>query len=144
VGVQANDVKPRFLLESVVRRMARMPKRAKLLDPQCRAFQAALEVLGRPWTGLILGVLLTGPLRFGELGARTRGAGDKVLSARLKDLEARGLVARRVEKGPPVRVLYALTPTGRAFGRVGAAIERWGETIVGADKKAPRPSRRAG
>jgi DNA-binding HxlR family transcriptional regulator len=106
-----------------------------MVDPQCRAFQAAIDVLGRPWTGLILTVLQDGPLRFGEIGALAHGLGDKVLSARLKDLEARGLVRRRVAPGPPVRVSYELTPQGRAFEEVAAAIERWGRTLVAAGRR---------
>jgi DNA-binding HxlR family transcriptional regulator len=97
-------------------------------------------VLGRPWTGLILTVLQAGPLRFSEIGDRARGPGEKVLSARLKDLEARGLILRRVEPGPPVRVAYELTNKGRAFGEVAAAIERWGRTLVAAETRT-RPER---
>jgi DNA-binding HxlR family transcriptional regulator len=59
--------------------------------------------------------------------------GAKTLSARLKDLEARGLVARDVQPGPPVRVQYTLTRKGRAFEQVAAAIERWGRELVAAD-----------
>jgi DNA-binding HxlR family transcriptional regulator len=107
-----------------------------VIDSQCAAFQAAIEVLGRPWTALILNVLQAGPLRFGEIAARARGPGDKVLSARLKELEARGLVRRRVEPGPPVRVSYELSRAGQGFGAVAAAIERWGRTLV-AQRKRP-------
>ncbi len=106
-----------------------MPKR---LNPQCDAFQQAIDLLGRPWTGLILALLQEGPLRYSQLRAGTGGAGDKILSARLKDLEARGLLERRVEAGPPVRVAYELTAQGRAFGEVGQAIERWGRGLVAA------------
>jgi DNA-binding HxlR family transcriptional regulator len=102
---------------------------AERVDSQCRAFQLAIEVLGRPWNALLLNVLLEGPLRFNELGKRARGPGDKVLSARLKSLEARGLVLRRLEPGPPVRVSYELTSTGRAFSEVARAIERWGRAL---------------
>jgi DNA-binding HxlR family transcriptional regulator len=66
---------------------------SKRVDPHCRAFQNAVDLLARPWTGLILSVLQNGPLRFSELEERTRGVGAKTLSARLKDLEARRLVA---------------------------------------------------
>jgi len=54
---------------------------------------------------------------------------DKVLAARLKDLEARGLVTRHVEPGPPVRVAYELSVKGRAFGEVASAIQRWGRAL---------------
>jgi DNA-binding HxlR family transcriptional regulator len=100
------------------------------IDPTCKAFQAAIDVLGRPWTGLILGLLQAGPLRYGELHDRAHGVGDKILAVRLKDLEARRLVVRRVDVGRPVRVEYELTTAGRAFGHVAAAIERWGRELV--------------
>ena len=100
------------------------------VDTHCRAFQTAIAVIGRPWTAIILNVLQYGPLRFSEIGERTPGLGDKVLSARLKDLEAREVVMRSVDPGPPVRVGYALTSQGRAFNQVAEAIERWGRELV--------------
>jgi DNA-binding HxlR family transcriptional regulator len=106
---------------------------SKRVDPHCRAFQNAVDLLARPWTGLILSLLQGGALRFSELEERTRGVGAKTLSARLKDLEARGLVARDVQAGPPVRVQYTLTAKGRAFEHVAAAIERWGRELVADD-----------
>jgi DNA-binding HxlR family transcriptional regulator len=102
----------------------------KAVDSQCQAFQQAIEVLGRPWTALILNVLQARPLRFSELSAAARGPGDKVLSARLKDLEGNGLVVRQVHAGPPVRVTYQLTEQGQAFHDVAAAIERWGRCLT--------------
>ncbi|MDB4968507.1 MAG: putative regulatory protein [Myxococcales bacterium] len=111
----------------------------KRVDSQCRAFQSAIEVLGRPWNALILNVLQGGPLRFSELAGLADGPGDKVLSARLKELEARGLLERHVDAGPPVRVAYELTRTGRAFRQLAEAIERWGRELV-ADE---RPRRRS-
>lgn len=101
----------------------------KVVDSQCRAFQQAIEVLGRPWNALILNVLQARALRFSELSSAAQGPGDKVLSARLKDLEADGLISRHVDPGPPVRVTYELTPQGRSFHDVAAAIERWGRCL---------------
>jgi DNA-binding HxlR family transcriptional regulator len=102
----------------------------KAVDPTCQAFQLAIDVLSRPWTGLILGLLADGPLRFSELEERAHGVGAKTLSARLKDLETRRILARHVDPGPPVRVQYTLTEKGRAFGEVAEAIERWGHKLV--------------
>src|SRR6266576_2202523 len=93
-----------FLLGSYSARLWAM---TKPVDSQCKTFQTAIQVLGRPWNALILNVLQVGPLRFSELSERAKGPGDKVLSARLKDLEARGLLVRHVEAGPPVRGLRA-------------------------------------
>lgn len=114
----------------------------KAVDPTCRAFQLAIDVLSRPWTGLLLGLLADGPLRFSELEERAHGVGAKTLSARLKDLETRRILARHVEPGPPVRVQYTLTEKGRAFGEVAEAIERWGrQLVVGEPPEATRPAR---
>jgi DNA-binding HxlR family transcriptional regulator len=108
------------------------------VDSHCETFQLALEILGKPWCGLILNSLQGGPYRFTEIRDRTRGPGDKILSGRLKELEARGLVSRRVDPGPPVRVSYELTESGRSFGEVAQAIERWGRGL----KPVARPSRK--
>jgi DNA-binding HxlR family transcriptional regulator len=100
------------------------------VDPGCRAFQVAIDVLARPWSGLILGLLNEGSLRFSELEERAHGVGAKTLSARLKDLETRGLVERSVDTGPPIRVRYTLTRQGRAFEQVAEAIQRWGSQLI--------------
>lgn len=102
---------------------------SKAVNSHCQAFQRAIEVLGRPWTALILNALQEGRKHFCEIGNATPGLGDKVLSKRLKDLEARGLVVRYVVPGPPVRVAYELSAKGRAFGHVAEAIERWGRAL---------------
>jgi DNA-binding HxlR family transcriptional regulator len=100
------------------------------VDPHCKAYQSAIDLLARPWTGLILQLLQVGPCRFGELEERTRGIGAKTLSARLKELEARGVIGREVDPGPPVRVTYRLTEKGRGFEQVASAIERWGRELL--------------
>lgn len=97
----------------------------------CPSIQAALDVLGRPWTGLVLVSLQNGPLRYSELAARLPGLGDKTLSARLKELEAKGFISRRVLPEPPIRVEYALTPKGTAFRAVMEAIHDWGQQFGG-------------
>ena len=114
---------------------------SKPADPMCRAFQTAIEVLARPWTGLILGLLHDGSLRFSEIEERARGVGAKTLSARLKELEARRIIARHVEPGPPVRVQYTLTASGRAFGQVAQAIEHWGRQLVVDEPASPTMAR---
>lgn len=117
---------------------------------ECRKFQAALDVLGRPWTGLILRALGSGPMRYSDLAARVDGLGDKTLSARLKELEAKGIIARARMAGPPACIQYTLTSKGHAFDNVAKAIAKWGELLVGdAPKRGEvvplaRPRRKAG
>jgi DNA-binding HxlR family transcriptional regulator len=96
----------------------------------CAKFQRAMDVLARPWNGLIIATLDKGALRFTELGNRLEVVGDRMLALRLKELEALGLVERRVQPGPPVRVDYQLTEVGRGFREVEAAIQRWGESFL--------------
>lgn len=100
-----------------------------------------MEVLAKPWNGLVLALLEeAGPLRFSELRERLDAMGDRMLSARLKELEARGLVERTVAPGPPVKVTYALSDLGRGFGDVHRALGRWGEKLAAASHtKRSRP-----
>jgi DNA-binding HxlR family transcriptional regulator len=109
----------------------------------CATFLAAMEVLAKPWNGMLMVVLEDGPLRFSELADRVPAIGDRMLAARLKELEGRGLVLRRVEHGPPVRVMYALTDVGRGYRDVAEAITRWGKLIVRAQESA-QTARREG
>lgn len=97
----------------------------------CPMFQTAMDVLAKPWNGLVIATLEEGPLRFSEIGDRLRAIGDRMLSLRLKELEAIGLVSRRVISGPPLRVEYELTEAGRGFRNVAQAIGAWGAKLRG-------------
>jgi DNA-binding HxlR family transcriptional regulator len=90
-----------------------------------------MAVLGRRWNGLIIAVLGEGgSLRFSALRERLPAVGDRMLAARLRELEAHGLVVRSVTAGPPVRVAYALSAAGKGFGAVSRAISRWGQRFA--------------
>jgi len=104
-----------------------------------------MDVLARPWNGLVMATLADqGPLRFSELRERITEMGDRMLSARLKELESRGLVERTVEPGPPVRVSYALTELGHGFREVYGAIGRWGQRLAAPARARTRSRARAG
>jgi len=98
-------------------------------DGRCPA-AAALEVLGRKWTGEILWALLDGPRRFTEILARVPGLTDRVLSARLKELQRTGIVTRRQYEEIPPRVEYTLTPRGRDLAPALEAMARWSRRWV--------------
>lgn len=109
----------------------------------CPRFQAAMDVLAKPWNGLIMATLgSAGPLRYSELKARLEAMGDRMLSARLRELEARGLVERSVSPGPPVRVDYALSEVGRGFREVAMALSAWGARFAEPDERADGARRR--
>jgi DNA-binding HxlR family transcriptional regulator len=97
---------------------------------ECPKFQAAMEVLAKPWSGILIAALEGGPLRFSELSERVSTIGDRMLALRLRELEARGLVLRTVVSGPPIRVEYSLTEAGHGFREVAEAVQRWGSQIL--------------
>lgn len=85
-----------------------------------------LDLVGERWTLLLIRELLTGPKRFGDLQASSRGLGTGLLAARLKHLEAEGLI-RKVTLPPPARTpAYALTEAGEELGPAILALARWG------------------
>ena len=81
----------------------------------CSLYHHAVELVGKRWTGAILSVLMDGPLRFSEVKVLVPDLSDRLLSERLKELEAEGIVERRVSADLPARVDYALTRKGRAL-----------------------------
>jgi DNA-binding HxlR family transcriptional regulator len=109
----------------------------------CPYYHEAVELIGRRWTGAIVAVLLGGePLRFSQIAAAVPQLSDRLLSERMKELEARGLVEREVDKGPPVRVTYRLTDMGRALAPAVDELHSWARVwLAGPAKK--RGARRA-
>jgi DNA-binding HxlR family transcriptional regulator len=91
----------------------------------CPLFHHAIELIGRRWTGAILRALSRGADRFSTLTETIPGLSDRMLSERLKELEAEGIVARTVTPDIPVRITYHLTAKGEALGGVMDAIGRW-------------------
>jgi DNA-binding HxlR family transcriptional regulator len=91
----------------------------------CPDFHAAIELIGRRWAGAILIALASGPHYFAELGAAVPGLSDRLLSRRLRELEAAGLVERSVHEGTPARVSYSLTEMGRSLEPALAELRSW-------------------
>ncbi|WP_312166837.1 helix-turn-helix domain-containing protein [Phenylobacterium sp.] len=83
-------------------------------------------LVGDRWSILIVRELLMGQGRFQDLQAQT-GASSQLLAARLKRLEADGLIERHAYSQRPVRHEYRLTPKGRDLMPVILALRAWGE-----------------
>ncbi len=94
-------------------------------EKMCPKFEAAIELFGKRWTGLIVRSLLSGPKRFKEISQIIEQMSDRMLSERLKELEAAGIVLRRVYNEVPVRIEYELTEKGRELRPMIEACERW-------------------
>ena len=97
------------------------------LSAFCPTYHHAIELIGRRWTGAILRAMLAGEARFSDIASVVPGLSDRLLSERLKELEAEGIVSRAVVASTPVRVDYALTEKGQALGEVIAAVSTWAE-----------------
>jgi len=102
----------------------------KKLTAFCPQYHRAIEILGRRWSGAIVRALLAGMTRFSQLGAIIPGLSDRLLSERLKELEAEGIVARTVAPETPVRIEYHLTAKGEALASVVSAVSAWAEEWV--------------
>jgi DNA-binding HxlR family transcriptional regulator len=96
----------------------------------CPRYHHAVELLGRRWTGAIVRVMLDGVTRFSDLTETIPGLSDRMLSERLKELEAEGIVTRTVISATPVRIEYHLTAKGRALGNAVHAISSWAEQWI--------------
>jgi DNA-binding HxlR family transcriptional regulator len=90
----------------------------------------AFDVLGKRWTGVILATLRRDAVGFRLLSRAIPGISDSVLSDRLSELTAAGLIVRSVDEGPPVSVSYSLTEAGVALLPALEQISRWAEQYL--------------
>ena len=96
----------------------------------CPRYEHAMQIIGKRWTGLLLDALMHGPCRFSELTTHVEGLSDRVLSDRLRELEAEGIVKRVVYPHIPVRVEYQLTEKGYALAPVVTALHEWASNWI--------------
>jgi DNA-binding HxlR family transcriptional regulator len=89
------------------------------------ALARAFRFLGKRWNGVLLGTLVQGPAGFAQLRRAVPGISDSVLSERLSELCAAGLVERTVDAGPPVSVTYQVTEAGMALVPALQALSAW-------------------
>ncbi|CAH0118859.1 HTH-type transcriptional regulator YodB [Paenibacillus sp. CECT 9249] len=93
----------------------------------CPKYESAMDVLGKKWTGLIVRVLLDGPKRFKDIKHQIPEMSDKMLTDRIKELEAGGILQRNVYPETPVRIEYELTEKGQALEPIIEKIQAWGD-----------------
>ncbi len=101
------------------------------LEGCCSQYHHAVELIGKRWSGAILFVMIAGPLRFSEIRHLVPDLSDRLLSERLKELEAEGVVERHVYDEIPVRVEYRLTDKGHALEPVLRDLKSWANKWVG-------------
>src|SRR3954453_5768176 len=92
----------------------------------CPRLHEAVELVGKRWTGAILAVMLQGgAMRFSQIAQAVPALSDRLLSERMKELEARRMVERRVGGDTPGRVVYEVTPMGRDLAPALSELEAW-------------------
>lgn len=92
--------------------------------------EAALDVIGGRWKGVILFHLLEGPRRFNELRRLLPKVTQRMLTLQLRELEADGVILREVHAQVPPRVEYSLTDFGTSLRTILGDLRAWGSLYV--------------
>lgn len=93
----------------------------------CPHFRRAAELVGKRWIPQLVRALQADVSRFSELGTAIPPISDHVLSLRLKELEAAGIVVRTVTPTTPVGIAYRLTERGQGLAKVMTELATWAE-----------------
>ena len=118
--------------------MPRLRHRRLDCSPGC-AVEATLALIDGKWKGVVLYHLLGGTLRFNELRRRAASCTQRMLTTQLRELEADGLLPRKIYAEVPPRVEYSLTERGRSLEPLLLALKAWGD----ANAKPPAPAEQA-
>ena len=97
--------------------------------------ESTIEAIGGRWKVLIIHHLIEGKQRFGELTRLLGGVSARTLTRQLRELEASGIVYRKVFQAIPPKVEYSLTPLGKKLHPVLDAMHKWGEQVESVSKK---------
>ena len=91
------------------------------------AIEKGMRIIGGKWTGSIIYHLKDEPVRFNDLARMLGGASKKMIDQRLKELESRGMIIRKVINDRPVAVTYELTEFGRSALDILEQLRIWSE-----------------
>jgi len=94
--------------------------------PRCPT-QVTVDIIGGKWKTLILTFLLSGPRRFGEICRFLPQASKHILTLQLRELEADGVIQRKIYQQIPPKVEYSLTPCGETLRPLLLLMAEWGE-----------------
>ncbi len=97
------------------------------INPECPV-EAALDIVGGKWKGVILYHLRHQTLRFNELRRLIPGVTQRMLTKQLRELEADHIIRRKIYREIPPKVEYSLTEFGHTLSPVLTALEEWGST----------------
>jgi DNA-binding HxlR family transcriptional regulator len=109
----------------------------------CSRFHAAIEMIGTRWSGAILRAIFTGHHRYAEIKAAIPGVSDTMLAARLRTMEADGLIERQVIPTSSVQVQYELTEMGRDLAPTIDSMIEWAHKWIPLEEAEARRERSA-
>lgn len=92
--------------------------------------EAALDIIGNKWKGIILYHLMSGTKRFNEIRKLIPSVTQRVLTLQLRELEADGVVLRKIYPVVPPKVEYSLTTAGKSLKPIIIALRDWGEKMM--------------
>ena len=92
------------------------------------AIERGMRLIGGKWTGSLMWHLKDGPVRFNNLARMLGGASKKMIDQRLKELESRGMVERKVISDRPIAVTYELTEFGHSALDILEQVQAWSES----------------
>ncbi|MET1249272.1 helix-turn-helix domain-containing protein [Sporolactobacillus sp. STCC-11] len=97
----------------------------------CPKLEKAFQILGKKWNGLIIEVLLVGETHFSTISGSIPELSDRMLSARLRELEGMGIIDRMVDTGYPIQVTYRLTEMGKEIKPILDEVHNWANKWYG-------------
>lgn len=104
----------------------------KTVDDACVtpcAIERGMRIIGGKWTGSILWHLKDGPVRFNDLSRMIGGASKKMISERLRQLEAQGLVHREIVETKPLSIHYEITDFGKTALGFLDELRKWSKDL---------------
>ena len=115
--------------------MARLRHKRLDCSPGC-AVEGALRLIDGKWKGVVLFHLFEGTHRFGEIRRRLPNVTQRMLTNQLRELEADGLIVRKIYPEVPPKVEYSLSALGRSLEPVIMALKAWGDAYVDLSPRA--------
>ncbi|KAB2331707.1 winged helix-turn-helix transcriptional regulator [Bacillus mesophilum] len=92
--------------------------------------EMALQIVGGKWKGIIIDILSENSIRFNELKRLIPGISQRILTLQLRELEADGIVKRKVDDTVPPRVEYFLTEQGNELSTIINSLRKWGQNYL--------------
>lgn len=110
--------------------MAKAPHTRFECSPGC-SVEAAIALIDGKWKAVVMFHLMDGTMRFNALRRAIPGVTQRMLTNQLRELEADGLITRKIYAEVPPKVEYSLSPLGLSMTPILCALKKWGDANIG-------------